>query len=69
MNWRFKGPLAYYSVLLCSVLLCFSIDMPTFKISNSKKQFFYQEHLNEALSDVMEHYNGLRKFSKYNNID
>jgi len=43
--------------------------MPTFKISNSKKQFFYQEHLNEALSDVMEHYNGLRKFSKYNNID
>jgi len=43
--------------------------MPTFKISKSKKLFFYQKGLNKAFSDIMEHQVSLRKFSKYNNID
>jgi len=43
--------------------------MPTFKISKSKKRFFYQEGVNKALSDVMEHQISLRKYSKYNNIN
>jgi len=52
-----------------SILFDFSIDMPTFKISKSKKRFFYQEGVNKALSDVMEHQISLRKYSKYNNIN
>jgi len=43
--------------------------MPTFKISKSKTLFVYQEGLNKALSDVMEHQISLRKFSEYNNIE
>jgi len=43
--------------------------MLAFKISKSKKRFFYQEGLNKALSDVMKHQINLQKFSEYNNVD
>jgi len=38
--------------------------MPTLKITKNKNDF-YQEGLNKALSDVMEHQISLRKFSEY----
>jgi len=43
--------------------------LPTVKISNSKKGLFYQEGLNKALSDWMDHNMSLRKASKDNDID
>jgi len=43
--------------------------MPSFKITKSKKRFFYQEGLNKALSNVMEHQISLPKFSEYYSID
>jgi len=46
----------------------FSLDMPTFKISKSKRGLFYQEDLNKALSDVMKHQISLRKPSKGNSF-
>ena len=59
MTLQFKDPLA----ILFNVS---SLNIPTFKISKSKKGLFYQEGLNEALRDVMEHQISLRKSSKDN---
>jgi len=43
--------------------------LSTVKISNSKKGLFYQEGLNKALCDCMDHNMSLRKASNDNDID
>ena len=51
---------------LCILFNVSSSNMPTFKINKSKKGLFYQEGIDKALSDVMEHHIVCRKLPKYN---
>jgi len=43
--------------------------MPSLKISRSEKGLFYQEGINKALSDVVEHHVSLPKDCICNSID
>jgi len=58
------------SKVLLPILFNVSIlNMPTFKVSQSKKNCFIKKGLNKALNDMMEHNASLQKASKDNNID
>jgi len=43
-------------------------NKPSFKKGRSEKGLFYQEGINKALSDMMEHHVNLRKVCTCNNI-